>query len=80
MALLLALLLLQLVCLSSCAIQRATPEAGVGGFLAERRYVYDYHSFAEVHSGLNLTLKAQVSPLLSHCGSGFDRKSLKLDQ
>lgn len=61
MSLLVVILALQLVTLSRSAVQNTEPEVGVGGFLAEKRYVYHYRSVAAIHSSINITLQAEVS-------------------
>ncbi len=56
-----AALLLQLVSLSLCAVQRSQPEHGVGGYLADTLYEYRYESEAAVYHGNNITMQAKVS-------------------
>lgn len=61
MALVLSLVLsLLLVCGSQCAVQQSSPEAGVGGYLADRLILYEYRSVASVHRGTNITLQGKV--------------------
>ena len=63
-------LILHLVAASLCAVQQSTPELGVGGFLPDRLYQYDYRSVATVYHDINVTMQAQVIILGGGGGGG----------
>lgn len=53
-------LILLLVTVALGAVQQSSPEQGVGGFLADRLYMYQYSSVASVYHSTNITLQAKV--------------------
>jgi hypothetical protein len=53
-------LILHLAALSLCAVQQSAPELGVGGYLPDRQYLYEYWSVANVYHDTNITMTAKV--------------------
>lgn len=55
-----ACLILQLVAATLGAVQHSRPELGVGGFLADRLYLYEYSSVASVYHSTTISMRAEV--------------------